>query len=53
MRNFSWTYFTKTGDVDAFLLYKEVDALAPDTEPGTAADGAAMQEAVEEVDALD
>ncbi|GBF75429.1 putative YqzL family protein [Paenibacillus sp. 598K] len=28
MRHFSWSYFTKTGDVDAFMLYKEVDALA-------------------------
>ncbi|XEC96824.1 YqzL family protein [Paenibacillus tarimensis] len=25
MRNFSWNYFAMTGDVDAFLLYKEVD----------------------------
>ncbi|MCF2942069.1 YqzL family protein [Paenibacillus tarimensis] len=25
MRDFSWTYFTLTGDVDAFLLYKQVD----------------------------
>lgn len=23
MRNFSWKYFTMTGDVDAYLLYKE------------------------------
>ncbi|BBH21272.1 hypothetical protein Back11_26170 [Paenibacillus baekrokdamisoli] len=28
MRDFSWKYFTLTGDVDAFLLYKEVDGLA-------------------------
>lgn len=27
MRDFSWTYFAMTGDVDAFLLYKEVDQL--------------------------
>lgn len=26
MRDFSWTYFAKTGDVDAYLLYKEVCA---------------------------
>jgi len=23
MRNFSWKYFAMTGDVDAYLLYKE------------------------------
>ena len=26
MRDFSWTYFAKTGDVDAYLLYKEACA---------------------------
>ncbi|MFD2116116.1 YqzL family protein [Paenibacillus yanchengensis] len=25
MRNFSWMYFTMTGDVESFLLYKEID----------------------------
>lgn len=25
MRDFSWTYFTLTGDVDAFMLYREWD----------------------------
>lgn len=24
MRNFSWKYFAITGDVDAYMLYKEV-----------------------------
>lgn len=24
MRDFSWKYFSITGDVDAYLLYKEV-----------------------------
>ncbi|NOV03475.1 YqzL family protein [Paenibacillus planticolens] len=24
MKDFSWTYFSKTGDVDAYLLYKQV-----------------------------
>lgn len=24
MRNFSWNYFWTTGDVDAYMLYKEV-----------------------------
>ncbi|MCQ6558319.1 YqzL family protein [Paenibacillus mendelii] len=28
MRDFSWKYFTLTGDVDAFLLYKEMDQMA-------------------------
>lgn len=23
MRDFSWNYFSKTGDVNAYLLYKE------------------------------
>jgi hypothetical protein len=24
MRDFSWEYFSKTGDLDAYLLYKQV-----------------------------
>lgn len=24
MRDFSWSYFSMTGDVDAYLLYKEI-----------------------------
>ncbi|WP_219836309.1 YqzL family protein [Paenibacillus sp. R14(2021)] len=28
MRNFSWKYFTLTGDVEAFLLYREMDEQA-------------------------
>ena len=24
MRSFSWKYFTLTGDVDAYLLYKDI-----------------------------
>jgi hypothetical protein len=28
MRDFSWKYFTLTGDVEAFMLYKEMDQLA-------------------------
>jgi len=23
LRDFSWTYFSKTGDVESYLLYKE------------------------------
>jgi hypothetical protein len=29
MKDFSWTYFSKTGDVDAYMLYKQVSG-----EPG-------------------
>jgi hypothetical protein len=25
MRDFSWQYFSLTGDVDAYLLYKEIN----------------------------
>ncbi|GAA3403811.1 YqzL family protein [Paenibacillus hodogayensis] len=25
MRDFSWKYFTMTGDVESYLLYKEID----------------------------
>ena len=28
VRDFTWTYFTLTGDVDAFLLYKQMDKLS-------------------------
>lgn len=30
MRDFSWTYFTLTGDVDAYMLYREWDQLSDD-----------------------
>jgi hypothetical protein len=26
MRDFSWQYFSITGDVDAYLLYKEIES---------------------------
>ncbi|QGQ95730.1 YqzL family protein [Paenibacillus psychroresistens] len=26
MRDFTWNYFSMTGDVDAYLLYKEIHA---------------------------
>ncbi|UJF35084.1 YqzL family protein [Paenibacillus hexagrammi] len=32
MKDFSWKYFSMTGDVDAYLLYKQV-AGAADTAP--------------------
>ncbi|WP_276355978.1 YqzL family protein [Cohnella caldifontis] len=46
MRDFSWHVFTQTGDIEAYLLYKEMDALGmagppaedgPDEEDGSAA----------------
>jgi hypothetical protein len=27
MRDFSWKYFTMTGDVESFMLYKEMNQL--------------------------
>jgi len=27
MRDFSWKYFALTGDVESFMLYKEMDQL--------------------------
>ncbi len=32
MREFSWRYFTLTGDIDAYLLYKSHQELAKDSE---------------------
>ena len=26
MRDFSWKYFMNTGNIDAYMLYKEMDA---------------------------
>lgn len=37
MRDFTWHVFRQTGDIEAYLLYKEVDAL------GLGADGAGGQ----------
>ncbi|CDN46062.1 MULTISPECIES: YqzL family protein [Paenibacillus] len=45
MRDFSWTYFARTGDVESFLLYKEVDQLR---EASGTAGMAAAAEAAEE-----
>ncbi|MDB5052273.1 MAG: YqzL-like protein [Bacilli bacterium] len=38
MRDFTWNYFSMTGDVDAYLLYKEIsldesEEADPDNEP--------------------
>ncbi|MBW7473699.1 YqzL family protein [Paenibacillus oenotherae] len=46
MRDFSWKYFALTGDVDAFLLYKEMDGLQT-------ADSADEDEAAEAVSELE
>jgi hypothetical protein len=32
MRDFTWNYFSMTGDVDAYLLYKEMNAEQPGEE---------------------
>jgi len=33
MKDFSWKYFSMTGDVDAYLLYKQVaDEVPPEAE---------------------
>ncbi|SFL32758.1 YqzL-like protein [Paenibacillus sp. 1_12] len=33
MRDFSWQYFSLTGDVGAYLLYKEIDNDSDSIEP--------------------
>ncbi|MEF3304645.1 YqzL family protein [Paenibacillus sp. GYB003] len=43
MRDFSWKVFTMTGDVESYLLYKEMDHQAgaePEEEEQPAADDA-------------
>ena len=45
MRNFSWMYFTLTGDVESFMLYKEMDqqlAVNESAESSEAADDLAL-----------
>lgn len=32
MRDFSWQYFAITGDVDAYLLYRDIQSRLDDTE---------------------
>ncbi|WP_169725455.1 YqzL family protein [Alicyclobacillus contaminans] len=34
MREFSWRYFTLTGDIDAYLLYKRHQELVEDSADG-------------------
>ncbi|MFC4778513.1 YqzL family protein [Paenibacillus sp. GCM10023252] len=33
MRNFSWKYFTMTGDVESYMLYKEMDQVGAEEHP--------------------
>ncbi|QTH46139.1 YqzL family protein [Cohnella sp. LGH] len=40
MRDFTWHVFTQTGDIEAYLLYKEVHNLGA-SEPGA---GAGLEE---------
>ncbi|MFD1138311.1 YqzL family protein [Paenibacillus urinalis] len=44
MRDFSWTYFAKTGDVDAYLLYKESCACTGEAGAEADAEGEAYDE---------
>jgi hypothetical protein len=41
MRDFSWRYFSMTGDVESFLLYKQMDQAAAAEEASAAAAGSA------------
>lgn len=52
MRDFSWKYFTLTGDVDAFLLYKEVDGLAITETTSNSDDEAAIASEVDTAQSL-
>ena len=44
MRDFSWHVFKETGDIEAYLLYKEMDALLS---KGAASDDAAESDQAE------
>ncbi|UHA74163.1 YqzL family protein [Paenibacillus sp. 481] len=37
MRDFSWNVFSNTGDVDAYLLYKQIRQLTEKEEPAVEA----------------
>ncbi|PWV95417.1 YqzL-like protein [Paenibacillus cellulosilyticus] len=47
MRDFSWKYFSLTGNVDAFLLYKEMHQIS-ENNPAEDAAFLEMQEIEEE-----
>ena len=38
MRNFSWKYFTLTGDVESFMLYKEINQYGAESSDTSALD---------------
>ncbi|WP_081735178.1 YqzL family protein [Paenibacillus gorillae] len=40
MRNFSWKYFTLTGDVESYMLYKEMDQFGDNGHPNDVPDDA-------------
>lgn len=45
MRDFSWKYFSMTGDVESYLLYKEMDyqsIVEPEEEEDIIADDAEL-----------
>lgn len=48
MRDFLWRYFSKTGEIDAYLLFKQQEALLLQTfDEGPAVDDERSEEAVE------
>ncbi|MFF2887762.1 YqzL family protein [Paenibacillus sp. NPDC057967] len=49
MRDFSWKYFTLTGDVESFMLYKEMDQHGLSAHP-SAAEGLDEELAGEELE---
>jgi len=42
MKDFSWSYFWRTGDIDAYMLYKEI----ADGDGGTQTELETIEEAV-------
>jgi hypothetical protein len=44
MRNFSWKYFAMTGDVDAYLLYREAGDSLESSGPDPAEEEMAIDE---------
>lgn len=51
MKDFSWKYFSMTGDVDAYLLYKKVSA-EPGMETDIQEEDQSNEEPLEGLDAL-
>lgn len=47
MRDFSWKYFMMTGDVDAYLLYKEIDGESNDVHDADEASALLKDEGLE------